>query len=75
MLEYPPIIGLTETWLKAHNNEMYALSRYHIISESRPNRSRGGVALQIKEHISFVGRVNLANKLGETAESMFLGIK
>ena len=45
-LEYTfPIIGIMETWLKAHNVDCYFINGYSHEYDIRPNRTGGGVSL------------------------------
>ena len=46
-------LGLTETWLKPHNADIYALPGYKFISCSRPTKLGGGVGIYINMHVQF----------------------
>ena len=47
-LEYTfPIIGITETWLKAHNVDCNCINGYSHEYDIRPNTTGGGVSLFI----------------------------
>ena len=54
------IIGLTETWLHDHDCNLYSLSGYHIAENHRESRNGGGVAVCIKDCISFTKRCDLS---------------
>ena len=42
-----PIIGISETWLKDHNKDLYGLTDYNAEHNIRPNRTGGGVSMFI----------------------------
>lgn len=44
-LNNPQVIGLSETWLSTHNEELYSLPGYSIFFKSRLHKGGGGVAL------------------------------
>jgi len=46
-------IGVSETWLKAHNEDIYILQGYKFLPCSRLHRPGGGVGLYINNKYSF----------------------
>ena len=54
------IIGLTETWLHDHDCNLYSLNGYHIAENHRESCNGGGVAVCIKDCISFTKRCDLS---------------
>ena len=59
-LEYTfPIIGITETWLKAHNVDCYFINGYFHEYDIRPNRTGGGVSLFIVNSLMYTGRTDI----------------
>lgn len=67
------VVGLCETFLTSSNNALYNFTGYHVIHKSRSNgRERGGgLALLIKQSISFCERPDLSQHLNH-AESLFI---
>ena len=47
------VIALTETWLNDNDCDLYGLSGYKVIGRHRVNRTGGGVAVCIRDHLSF----------------------
>ena len=59
-LEYTfPIIGITETWLKAHNVDCHFINRYSHEYDIRPNRTGGGVSLFIANSLMYTRRSDI----------------
>ena len=54
------IIGLTKTWLHDHDCNLYNLSGYHTAENLRKSRNGGGLAVCIKDCISFTKRCDLS---------------
>ena len=54
------IIGLTETRLHDHDCNLYNLSGYHTAENHRESRNGGGVAVCIKDCISFTKKCDLS---------------
>ena len=65
------VIGLCETFLNIHNNNLYMFTGYHVVHKSRTGRQGGGIALLIKENLSFTERPDLSSHL-PAAESLFI---
>ena len=53
------VIGLTETWLKESNGDLYSLKGYHLIEKHRESQG-GGVAVCIEEHLSYFERRDIS---------------
>ena len=54
------LIGLTETWLKTHNKDLYNLCGYKHESKIRDDKMGGGVSLFISELLNYVVREDLS---------------
>ena len=67
------IIGLTETWLKPHNIDLFELKHYNSFHSYRENQSRGGVTFYIQEDIEFTVRDDLG-EFDEELEMVFIEI-
>ena len=67
------VIGLSETWLTAHNYDLYDIPQYKHVKAFRQNRMGGGVSLFIQENINFTERNDL-NVFNDTMESIFVEI-
>ena len=67
------IIGLTETWLKPHNIDLFELKHYNSFHSCRENQSRGGVTFYIQEDIEFTVRDDLG-EFDEELEMVFIEI-
>ena len=65
------IIGLSETWAKDLNVNLYKLHGYKQECEYRTDRSGGGVAIFIKENLSYKCRDDL-NLFIDSTESIFI---
>ena len=53
------VIGLTETWLKSSNSDLYNLDGYNHVSQCRECRTGGGVSLLLNENWSYTVRDDL----------------
>ena len=52
--QHVDIFACSETWLtEKHNEDIVGISGYSCIRDDRPNRTGGGVAVWIREHIAF----------------------
>ena len=67
------IVGLTENWLKPHNESLCNLYGYKSEHRYRPLRSGGGVSLLFKKHIEYFIREDLSVQCNY-AESLFVEI-
>ena len=67
------IVGLTENWLKPHNESLCNLYGYKSEHRYRPLRSGGGVSLLFKNHIEYFIREDLSVQCNY-AESLFVEI-
>ena len=68
------VYGLCETWLKESDYSLYCLDGYTPIHKYRTDRRGGGVSLFVKAEINFELRDDLAEIIGNTAESVFIEI-
>ena len=50
------VIGLTETWLKPHNFDLFELKHYNSFHKYREKQSGGGITFYIQEDIEFTIR-------------------
>jgi len=72
---YPfKIIGLSETWLKPSNHELYNFDGYHSLHKTRINRNGGGVSLLVDNSVKYVERNDFACLIEDVAESVFIEI-
>ena len=55
------VIAISETWLHDYNKELYCIDGYAMIQRCRSSRNGGGVALCIKDGISYNVRNDLSN--------------
>jgi hypothetical protein len=53
------VIALTETWLKAHNFDLYPIDGYNLLSSTRETKPGGGIAIYIKDCLKFKLRPDL----------------
>ena len=67
------IMAFTETWLKEYNNEVHGVLGYNAVHHCRPQKKGGGVALYVKEGISFTIRRDLF-VMTDHMESAFIEI-
>ena len=68
------VIALTETWLNDNVCDLYGLSGYKVIGRHRVNRTGGGVAVCIQDHVSFRERPDLFSST-EDFEPVFIEIE
>ena len=66
-------IGLTETWLRDENCNLYCLNGYTLVEKHRVLRKGGGVGLLVKDAIPFQTRDDLLST-DDDFESVFIGI-
>ena len=66
------VIGLTETWLKESNCDLYGIKGYHLIEKHRESQG-GGVAVCIEEHLSYFERPDIS-LFESDLESIFIEI-
>ena len=67
------LIGITETWLKDDDCDLFAIHGYNVVEKHRQNRSGGGVALFIKDNIEYTIRSELST-FNDQLESVFIEI-
>ena len=67
------VIGFTETWLQDDSHDLYGLKGYHFIGNHRANKTGGGVAICLKDHIDYTKRSDLSHT-SEDMESVFIEI-
>ena len=65
------VIALTGTWLNDNDCDLYGLSGYKVIGRHRVNRTGGGVAVCIRDHVYFRERPDLSSSI-EDFETFFL---
>lgn len=68
------VLALTETWLNDSNSDLYNLYGYNVEHQVRNNRAGGGVALLIKETLSYKRREDL-DCSSDTLESLFIELQ
>ena len=66
------VIGLTETWLKDSNCDLYGIKGYHLIEKHRKSQG-GGVAVCIKDHLNYFERPDVS-LFENDLESVFIEI-
>ena len=66
-------VGITETWLKDSNCDLFGLTGYHMIESHRRTQGGGGVSIYVRDHISFIGRPDL-NQFDNSIESIFIEV-
>ena len=54
------VIGIRETWLKEDNCGLYDIPRYHCKEKPRLSKVGGGVAIYVKDFMSFIPRNDLS---------------
>ena len=64
-------MAFSESWLNSMNHKLFSIDGYN--SESARSRRRGGVSLQIKEHIRYKQRSDLET-FNEIMKSKFIEI-
>ena len=67
------LIGITETWLKDDDCDLFAIQGYNVVEKHRQNRFGGGVALFIKDNIECTIRSELST-FNDQLESVFIEI-
>ena len=65
---------MTETWLNDNECDLYGLSGYKVIGRHRVNRTGGGVAVCIRDHVSFRERPDFSSST-EDFETVFIEIE
>ena len=66
------VIGLTETWLDSESEKRVSVEGYSLVSACRKVKGGGGVALLIKEGITYRERQDLGTFKEGTFESAFI---
>ena len=67
------LIGITETWLRDDDCDLFAIQCYNVVEKHRQNRSGGGVALFLKDNIEYTIRSELST-FNDQLESVFIEI-
>ena len=67
------LIGITETWLRDDDCDLYNISNYKIVENHRQNRSGGGVAFFVQKHIEYSVRHDI-EIFDQECESLFIEI-
>ena len=65
------VIGLSETWLKDADSDLYGLSGYKVMGHHRVNRAGGGSAVCVQDHVYFKERPDLSY-FDEDCETVFI---
>ena len=74
-IDYPfKIIGLSETWLKPHNLDLYNIEGYNSVHRVRENQKGGGVALLIDKDVIYKERKDIENVMENDAECVFVEV-
>ena len=66
-------MGITETWLKDSNCDLFNLPGYIFTEQHRSNRSGGRVGIYLQDHIEFKERKDL-NIFNDIYESVFIEV-
>ena len=66
-------VGITETWLKDSNCDLFGLTGYNMIESHRGTQGGGGVSIYVRDHISFIERPDL-NQFDNSIESIFIEV-
>ena len=67
------VIGISETWLKEDNCGLYDIPGYHCKEKHRPSKVGGGVAIYVKDFMSFIPREDLS-VFNDLVEMVFIEI-
>ena len=67
------VIGMSETWLQDCNCNLYNVAGYNLIENHRSTKKGGGVAIFLKQGISYQNRNDLKH-MGDIYESVFIEI-
>ena len=67
------LIGITETWLRDDDCDLYNISNYKIVENHRQNRSGGGVDFFVYKHIEYSVRHDI-EIFEQECESLFIEI-
>ena len=67
------VIGIRETWLKEDNCGLYDIPGYHYKEKHRPSIVGGGVAIYVKDVMSFIPREDLS-VFNDLVEMVFIEI-
>ena len=72
----PIVLALSETWLNESNKESFKIKGYQPIVSNfrRDNSSRGGVAVFVREEVSFRERPDLNTFIPKLFESVFITV-
>ena len=68
------VVGLAETWLDEESEKLVSIQGYTIIPASRKNKLGGGVALILREGLTYRVRTDLGNFIEGVFESIFIEI-
>jgi ASC-1-like (ASCH) protein len=68
------IIGLTETWLKETNEDLFKLENYDFVNVNRTTKSGGGVGIYIANELKYKIRFDLNTSTENIIESVFIEI-
>ena len=65
-------ILLCETFLSDYNQELYKIDGYQLVTRNRTTNSKGGVAIYIKNNISYKRRLDMEINVDGEFESIFV---
>ncbi len=68
------VIGLTETWLKETNEDLFKLENYDFVNVNRSTKSGGGVGIYVSNELKYKVRFNLNRSTENVIESVFIEI-
>ena len=71
-LNFPfTVVGLSETWLKDHDSQLYNLPGYSLIENHRIGQNGGGVGIFVKSNVEYYERSDLTY-MTEHCETIFI---
>ncbi len=68
------VIGLTETWLKETNEDLFKLENYDFVNVNRSTKSGGGVGIYVSNELKYKVRFDLNTSTEDVIESVFIEI-
>ena len=68
------VIGLTETWLKETNEDLFKLENYDFVNVNRSTKSGGGVGIYVANELKYKIRFDLNISTENVIESVFIEI-
>jgi hypothetical protein len=75
LLDHPfSLLGLTETWLKPHNAQLFNIDGYTHEISTRDSKTGGGLSLYVKETLEYKVRHDL-NHVSDDSEMLWIEIE